>query len=226
MEGMTVMGSRLLSAALFACILTISDADRGAWAGEPPLGSPSQVSTHRVVGVAANDVLNIRAEPTAASRIVGSFQPGAIPVEVIERRGGWGRVISGEGTGWVSMRYLGEAGIPTIGSSRTNVATVCVGTEPFWDLTFEANGQVRFSDAATGQKMSFAISEAGGVSGRPNKDYFWLEGSGTDATLTITRAFCTDGMSDRLYGREAAFVFRNGDGAYGLEGCCFVPGPR
>ena len=59
-----------------------------------------------VARVAADDVLNIRAEPDASAPIIGTLAFDATHVEVVEQRAGWSRVNTGEGSGWVSDRYL------------------------------------------------------------------------------------------------------------------------
>ncbi|MEP2426619.1 MAG: SH3 domain-containing protein, partial [Tateyamaria sp.] len=61
-----------------------------------------------VSGVAENDALNIRQAPDAAAPIIGSLTPDAEGIEVIrpDDHHGWGLVNSGEGRGWVSLRYL------------------------------------------------------------------------------------------------------------------------
>lgn len=62
----------------------------------------------RVVGVAANDVLNVRQAPHARSPIVGVFAPNEPMVEVLQlsEDGRWGLVRFGGSLGWSSMRYL------------------------------------------------------------------------------------------------------------------------
>ncbi|HGG04386.1 MAG TPA: SH3 domain-containing protein, partial [Aliiroseovarius sp.] len=87
-----------------------------------------------VTGVAADDVLNIRAEPSARSAIVGQLGPQAINVEVIafSDNGKWGKVSTGEGNGWVAMRFLERSNHTPAGEVPRPMA--CFGTEPFWAL--------------------------------------------------------------------------------------------
>ncbi|MEM7399548.1 MAG: SH3 domain-containing protein [Pseudomonadota bacterium] len=59
-----------------------------------------------VVGVASNDVLNVRSGPGASNRIVGQLPPGTCFVEVIDQRGGWYKVSKDGTRGWVNGRYL------------------------------------------------------------------------------------------------------------------------
>lgn len=86
---------------------------------------------YRVVDVAADDVLNIRAEPDASAQKVGSIPPGADCVRNLGCRGGlsfeefttlddaekasrlkenprWCRIEYRGTTGWVAGRYLAE----------------------------------------------------------------------------------------------------------------------
>ena len=87
----------------------------------------------RVVDVAADDVLNIRAEPSAGSEKLGSIPPGSDCVRNLGCRGGltleefttltpeqqaarlrenprWCKVEYEGATGWVAGRYLAEGG--------------------------------------------------------------------------------------------------------------------
>jgi hypothetical protein len=79
-----------------------------------PAAAQDLPALFRVTGVAANDVLNIRAEPSARAAIIGSFRPdaGGIEVVALSADGRWGLVNSGEQAGWSSMRYLMHQGGP------------------------------------------------------------------------------------------------------------------
>ena len=61
-----------------------------------------------VSGVAPDDVLNIRAAPSASAEIIGTLAPDAAGVEVVrpDSRHGWGLVNTGEGSGWASLAFL------------------------------------------------------------------------------------------------------------------------
>src|SRR6056297_2028202 len=61
-----------------------------------------------VAGVSEGDVLNIRAEPSASSEIIGELDPDETAVEVMEmsRDGNWGRVNTDERSGWASLAFL------------------------------------------------------------------------------------------------------------------------
>ena len=61
----------------------------------------------RVVGVAWNDVLNVRAGPAASYQIVGALMPGATGVmRAGTCVGSWCQIAHGNIHGWVNMRFL------------------------------------------------------------------------------------------------------------------------
>jgi uncharacterized protein YgiM (DUF1202 family) len=63
----------------------------------------------RVIGIAANDVLNVRELPGSDSRIVGVIPPRADNVEFAGAvEGGWVFVRYGSAEGWVSAKFLGS----------------------------------------------------------------------------------------------------------------------
>ena len=61
-----------------------------------------------VVGVARNDVLNIRSRPSGSSRIKGIVPPGSCLMRVYERGARWSRVSYRGVFGWVSNRFVRE----------------------------------------------------------------------------------------------------------------------
>jgi uncharacterized protein YraI len=68
----------------------------------PPVGR----WLYRVVGIANNDVLNIRNGPSAGDRIVGMIPPNARDVSVEENTGTWWRVNYNRVSGWANRIYL------------------------------------------------------------------------------------------------------------------------
>ncbi|MFC3630610.1 COG3650 family protein [Paracoccus angustae] len=169
-----------------------------------------------VSGVAANDVLNIRAEPDAGAAIIGALAPDATAIEVVEERRGWARVNAAEGSGWVSARYL---------SYRTDVwqegelpaAFRCLGTEPFWDAKVEGGDLVLRSpeDRAGDRRAVQAVLDTG-VFRDPARVLV-----ARDMTLFSHPQICSDGMSDRLFGLSATLVI-HGDSPRMLSGCCTI----
>ena len=64
-------------------------------------------STHGVVGVSDNDVLNIRRRATAKSSKVGKIPAGFCGIRRLgPRRGNWVKINYGGTTGWVHSRYI------------------------------------------------------------------------------------------------------------------------
>jgi len=169
----------------------------------------------RVVGVASNDVLNIRAEPSARAPIVGSFRPGERDIEVIGRNeaGTWGLVNVDEGTGWSSLRYLErETGE---GWAGMGVPLTCFGTEPFWLARYMPDF-ARLEVEVLGEGTdAFGVTWTGGIAGRP--PYGAGMSLSGDGFATFRGGTCSDGMSDRLYGISVLLYPGPGDG---FEGCC------
>ena len=73
------------------------------------LGLAQSGRTLRIIGVAANDVLNLREAPTASSRIVGIVPPGARAIAVLGApRGAWIFVRWGDAQGWAARDLLAD----------------------------------------------------------------------------------------------------------------------
>jgi len=171
----------------------------------------------RVVGVASNDVLNIRAEPSASAPIVGSFAPNARDIEVIGRNeaGTWGLVNTGEGVGWSSLRFLSRQGAEGWAAMGQNLR--CFGTEPFWQAHYLPRIRVLVFETLDDPDTEFEVLWTGGISGRPP----YGAGMALDSTgfATLRGGTCSDGMSDRLYGISILLFPGAGEG---FEGCCSV----
>ncbi|WP_185968419.1 SH3 domain-containing protein [Paracoccus sp. M683] len=168
-----------------------------------------------VTDVAADDVLNIRAEPSASAAIIGQFVPDQTGIEVIEERDGWGRVNSGEGSGWVSMRYL---------SYRTDVwqagmlpaSFACAGTEPFWGLSVQQSRAILGGPDMDETPRRISAVLGGDIFRDPSRAIL-AEG----LTASVVPQICSDGMSDRLFGLRASVIL-HGDQPRLLQGCCSV----
>ena len=64
-----------------------------------------------VVGVASDDVLNMRSRATSGSSIVRGIPPGVCGIKLTGRyKGNWTRVRYRGATGWVNLRYIDEGG--------------------------------------------------------------------------------------------------------------------
>ncbi|WP_436214579.1 caspase family protein [Bradyrhizobium sp. LjRoot220] len=69
----------------------------------PSLALP--IPRFRVVGVASDDVLNVRSDGDHA-QIVGRLSPGERGITVVARSGDWWQIQAGTTTGWVASRFL------------------------------------------------------------------------------------------------------------------------
>lgn len=183
-----------------------------------PLVAQDLPALHEVLGVAANDVLNIRAEPSARAEITGTLPHDAKGVEVVERSedGAWGRVNSDEATGWVSLRHLAQ--LAPEDPWKIPRPLRCSGTEPFWTLALDANGPhwVTPEDPATQLKLLAEKVAPQGFAMAAE------EGPTRRFDLIASRQLCSDGMSDRIYGLRASLFVESADGNQLLQGCCSI----
>ena len=177
-----------------------------------------------VTGVAADDVLNIRAAPDAGAGIVGTLAPDAAGIEVIrpDDRETWGLVNTGEGTGWVSLRFLARRPGQFFGAVPDRAR--CLGTEPFWSLDI-ADGTLEFSamddPSATGRVD--AVHPSANRLGRAALSLRLTDPSGAtrrDGVGFLSTESCSDGMSDRAYGYRIDLVLGDRSGVAAYSGCC------
>lgn len=172
---------------------------------------------YAVSGVAAGDMLNIRAEPSARAPILGKLAPDAINVEVTGHSadGAWAQINAGEGSGWVATRYLSLSG-SSWENGRLPEGLSCFGTEPFWDLRV-AEGALQLQSPDQG-RQSFAISS---ISDRGFREDRLRAVEAGDATVVIFPQDCSDGMSERSYALQVVVSLRTGDRPV-LSGCCSI----
>ncbi|WP_137700988.1 COG3650 family protein [Marimonas lutisalis] len=169
---------------------------------------------HDVTGVAANDVLNIRAEPSGSAGKIGALAHNATNVEVIRTSGSWGLVTAGERSGWVSMRYLARQPDGDYALTRT---LACYGTEPFWNLSITQGTRATFT-AMGGDPVQIPVGLLQRSANRT--DRFVLRGGAM--TAIIARAACSDGMSDREFGLTIDLLSDARGTLY--SGCCSLTG--
>lgn len=223
-------------AALAACM---SLAGPAAAEAEGPLPA-----LHEVTGVAAGDVLNLRAGPDPSADLVGTLAPDARDVEVVELRrapsgAAWARVARPEGGAWAAARYLARQD----GQDGTGwlPPMLCAGNEPFWsfdlgDGEIAALGMHGFEAApvfVTRRTVSANDPRGHGVTARwdgPEGDPSTFGITGAPVTALIRRAACSDGMSDRPYGLAIDLLAGTlgPDGraqAAHLSGCCRLAAP-
>ncbi|THD85401.1 SH3 domain-containing protein [Aliigemmobacter aestuarii] len=188
-------------------------------------GAEALPALFSVKGVAANDVLNVRAAPSAEGDLLGSLPPGATGVEVValNPEGTWGRVNIGETAGWVSMRFLAREPGPDWIS--LDVPMSCYGTEPFWSLDYAPDRRnMMLRQMADENDLGLWINWHIATSGRNGQIGWNLSGPARQGFATLTAERCTDGMSDREMGLSIS-LFLNPDQEsaaepIGLSGCC------
>lgn len=173
-------------------------------------------ASYSVKGVAANDVLNIRSEPSAKAEIMGEIGPYGLNIEVLELSsdGKWGKVGMPEGSGWVSMSYLDL--IEPTDPYLVQRPLSCFGTEPFWSVSLYPRG-AEYNSPDTGAVPMTVTREAVAAQG------FLIqleEGPTLNRTLVVSREACSDGMSDRSFGFATRMFTEAPDGNSSLQGCC------
>lgn len=175
-----------------------------------------------VSGVAANDVLNVRQEPSASSPIVGSLPPDLTGAEVVglSADGKWGRVNIGEVSGWASMSFLQRQNRPDWFALQGGLQ--CAGTEPFWTLyTDPVQNSVHINTPdEEGPEMDI-VAHWPGEEWRPvAAAQFASEDGG--GVVTLRGEACSDGMSDMAFGIRADVFLQATALAEGraLQGCC------
>lgn len=171
---------------------------------------PDVPELRRVTGVAAGDVLNLRAAPSASAPVIGRLARDARGVEVLglSADGLWARVPLPEGEAWARLRYLAADG-----TERWPLPMRCLGTEPFWALDLRADGATWSTPEGSRELRPIGGAEGFAALIRAFDD------DGQTRDLTVVRGACSDGMSDRPFGLRAIVWAR--DGAL-LEGCCTI----
>ncbi|WBU53258.1 COG3650 family protein [Paracoccus sp. SCSIO 75233] len=175
-----------------------------------------------VSGVAADDVLNIRARPTTRSEVIGTLAPDATGIEIVATEGNWGRVNLAERSGWVSMHFL-RYRTDVWESGSLPAGFTCGGTEPFWSLDPEGGG-MRWSTPEGDRIFERLTVLDSGVLRSPRRALLAQDAAGT-VSATVTPKQCSDGMSDRVYGLEATVIFQD-DPVRLYSGCCQITAPR
>ena len=182
-----------------------------------------------VSGVGSDDILNIRADGDATSRVLGIFRPDTTDIEVLRANpdGTWGLVNVGEGTGWVSLAYLRRQ--PGQDDRSPPAIRRCVGTEPFWSLnidpprmTFATPDDPATDGLVAGLHRSTSRGDRFAFTGHLQSP----DAGPLEVVMAIRREICTDGMSDREFGFDVDMLVSDPDAADGLRrsrlysGCC------
>lgn len=174
-----------------------------------------------VAGVAADDVLNVRAGPGTGHEVVGTLAPDATGIEVVAHSedGRWGRVNVGERSGWASLAYLAyRTDVWTDGELPDGLR--CLGTEPFWALEF-SDGSLVWSTPETERSLPLETVLSSGTFRSPRRVFSGTDEAGRLLTSMVPMA-CSDGMSDRAFGLDATVVIEGDDSSRMLTGCCTI----
>lgn len=187
--------------------------------------TPEPAWLYRVTAVAADDVLNIRAQPDPSAEIIGVLQPDASDIAVagtrMEVNGSvWWQVVGSDGLGWVNARYLTPVDDMPFPNDET-FALQCSGTEPFWSASV-AEGEARFMTPESESETWRAgpMTRAMGLIGRYAIRLEKGEDVGHLAAWRNHR-FCSDGMSDIGFPFEAVLITPAGAVH---AGCCLRAG--
>lgn len=175
-----------------------------------------------VTGVAANDVLNIRAAPNAGAEIIGTLEPNARDIEVVghDATGQWARINTGERTGWAALRFLSyQVDVWTPGTLPQTLQ--CVGNEPFWLFRPQGDDVVFSTPDRPGAVMRIERVVSSGIFRDPRRSLS-VQSESRRMTAVIVPMACSDGMSDRSYGLDVTLILEEGDEAQMLTGCCSI----
>lgn len=170
---------------------------------------------YEVVGVAENDVLNVRAEPNANAYDLGDLLPGQqAEVTAFDETGNWARVLWHGEDGWVAARFLQEITQYGDDFSGMPVNLSCSGTEPFWYAEITPNNTFSFTEMGNETvTMPILSSVMSRNSLRANYAFETPRFTGF-----VRRAECSDGMSDATYG-WALDLLETGEETL-WSGCC------
>lgn len=167
---------------------------------------------YRVTGVAANDVLNIRAAANANAPILGTLRPDAKRVEVMDIVNGWALVNADIDAGYVNARFLTRQGNDDWNALSTPLT--CLGTEPFWALAINPGQRAATISNPSGERSAVITQVWPGDPRHPGAAI------GTNTGFaTLTPGQCSDGMSNRAFGITAD-LFLGGEAAGRYSGCC------
>ncbi len=150
-----------------------------------------------VVGVSADDVLNVRDAPNATTgQIIGGVPPNTKGLEIVHTEGRWGLVNQDGRAGWIHMGFV--LAQPMVRRRGTLPITRCIGNEPFWSLTLtdtDAAFATPDTPDAVAQPVTFHASQN-------HVNRFAV--AGPSFLLTVRHGGTwTDGMSDQVYGFAA-----------------------
>lgn len=167
-----------------------------------------------VTGVAANDVLNVRKDPTNKANIIGELEPDASNVEVMALSDDkkWGLVNIGDVSGWAFMRFLQSQNRPA-----ATQRLICLGNEPFWSMSLDEDAVFKI---AGGDELFLGTIETIASLNRTDRKALRSKSVTGSLTAHIGAQLCDDTMSDRAYGLSVNALVTSEEGAAYYSGCC------
>lgn len=172
-----------------------------------------------VFGVAANDVLWVRSQPSASAAPVGNLAPNGTIVVTRMANADWAEVQYGQNTGYVNIGFLMRS---TGGNSSHTLngfplGLTCHGTEPFWTLEIADDRTVTYTSLIDGQAPLASLVQTTPAAGG-GYPYAFAAGAYTGQ---LSQQSCSDGMSDTSYSmRLILTVTGQNGGVETLYGCC------
>ena len=185
-----------------------------------PVAAQILPATYSVTGVAADDVLNVRAAPDAAAAAIAglSYDASGIEVVALSADGKWAQVNVDEAAGWAALRFLAREPGPDWTALQSPLE--CHGTEPFWSLSLNPSGNGAYYELAGNEGFVAAVVwSAAATNGSPVAG-FRLDHAEFDGFATVTAGSCSDGMSDRMMGLSVGLFLTTPKGEVGYSGCC------
>lgn len=210
---MTFRRARLAAAVL------IAGAASNAFADQP--------TYYQVVALPADDELAVRAEPAGDAEQIGALAGRAGPIEVLDvvQTGStdWAEVVWQDTNAWIAYRFLDPITPETVGDTALPVGMICAGAEPFWGVTLISQHEAEFNSPMSPTPETLAIDYGVGAAARQGAPALIMVADiDAHASLFVTPARCSDGMSDRSYGWSAAYhTSVNGEPIL-YQGCCWL----
>lgn len=177
-------------------------------------------ATATVIGVAADDTLNLRATPGNKAQILEEIPPNATVTPTGRSQqlqtSTWQEVRYIHHTGWVNARFLNNRQDDAEGAPLPP-PLFCFGNEPFWSLSWDRSGAAKCEEtceASAGLRVSPLTPSA-----FPDTLDFTVRTAEDDRFLSVhitKTGKCSDDMSDRVYPYAITAHGTPGD----LQGCC------
>ena len=190
----------------------------------PAIATPEYIlpTLFDVTGVAANDVLNIRAAPSASAEIIGTLSHDARDIEVVgyDETGRWARINTGERSGWAALRYLAYQ-VDVWEPGALPPTLLCRGNEPFWSFRPRGDAMVFSTPDAPESMMRIEQVLATGMFRDPRRSVS-AQGENLRMTAFMVPVACSDGMSDRSYGLDVTVILEGRGEPQMLTGCCSI----